>query len=80
MADLGRIVARNIRGERSRLGLTQEEFGKLVGWSLSQAHDAEKGNRQIKVFEIPAICRALQVTFADLCRGAEPDDLDALGL
>ncbi|MDP9825351.1 transcriptional regulator with XRE-family HTH domain [Kineosporia succinea] len=80
MADLGRIVARNIRGERSRLGLTQEEFGKLVGWSLSQARDAEKGNRRILVQEIPMICRALQVTFADLCRGAEPGDLDALGL
>jgi transcriptional regulator with XRE-family HTH domain len=80
VADLGRVVARNIRGERSRLGYTQEEFGKLVGWSLSQAHDAEKGHRAIKVFEIPAICRALEVTFADLCRGAEPGDLDSLGL
>jgi DNA-binding Xre family transcriptional regulator len=40
----------------------------------------ENGDRVIGVHELPAICRALDVTFADLIRDADFGDRSALGL
>jgi transcriptional regulator with XRE-family HTH domain len=77
---LGQIVAANLRGERARRRLTQEDLGLRVGWSRQVVWHIEAGARELKVAELPALCRALDVSLWELARGADPDDLAAMGL
>lgn len=42
--------------------------------------DTESGQRRIGIADMPKLCRALGVPLADLLRGADRDDLRALGV
>ena len=79
MPALGDVIASNIRAERSRRRWRQRDLADLLGWSHATVSAIEIGKRQVGAGELADICRALGVTFADLVRGADPDDLRALG-
>lgn len=76
----GDVIAANVRGERSRRRLTQEDLARRLGWSRQIVWQIEAGARALKVDELPPLCRALEVSMSDLARGADPDDLAATGL
>jgi transcriptional regulator with XRE-family HTH domain len=80
VAGVDYVLARNLRAERARLGLRQSDVADRLGWSPSLVSLMETGQRRIAAAELPVLCRLFGVTLADLLRGADPEDLDALGL
>jgi transcriptional regulator with XRE-family HTH domain len=80
MPNLGAVVARNIRAERARQGWRQRDLAERLEWSIGMVSDTESGQRRIGIADMPKLCRALGVPLADLLRGADRDDLRALGV
>jgi transcriptional regulator with XRE-family HTH domain len=77
---LALVVARSVRAERDRQGLSQTEFGKKLGWSQTKVSQVESGARRIYAHELPEICSALEISLIRLLEGASTADLSALGL
>src|SRR3954454_18672757 len=61
-------LARRIRALRERRGLTQEEFARRCGISVSFASLLERGERSPSYDTLLTIARALEVPVADLFR------------
>jgi transcriptional regulator with XRE-family HTH domain len=80
MPDLTEVVARNVRGERARRTWRQIDLAKKLEWSIGMVSDTESGTRRIALADMPGLCRAFEVPLVDLLRGADPEDLAALGL
>jgi transcriptional regulator with XRE-family HTH domain len=82
MPTLASVFPRNMRAERVRRGWDQEELGKRIGdgWSRTMVGDLETGRRRLGVDDLAPICRALGLPLSVLAQGADPQDLDALGL
>ena len=78
--DLNTVVARNVRAERARHGLRQSDLARLTGWSVDTVSNLETGQRRVGVADLPVLCRAFGITFDRLLVGADPDDLQVLGL
>jgi transcriptional regulator with XRE-family HTH domain len=78
--EFGDVIAANVRGERAKRRWTQEQLATRLGWERARVGHLESGRRTVKASDLPALCRALDVPFSELIRGAEKDDLDALGL
>jgi transcriptional regulator with XRE-family HTH domain len=78
--DFGDVIAANVRGERAKRRWTQEQLATRLGWERARVGHLESGRRTVKAADIPALCRALDVPFSELMRGADPDDLAAMGL
>lgn len=76
---LRQVVARAIVAERKRRGLTQRQLAERLGWSRQTVTTIEAGDRSVKVEELPAVCRALSVTLAELLRDAGEEDRRMLG-
>jgi transcriptional regulator with XRE-family HTH domain len=76
---LALALARAIRAERSRAGLTQAELGERLGVHGVTISQIENVTRRVYVDELPAICTALGVTLAQLLDRA-PDARRALGV
>lgn len=67
MEDTRRMMGRNIREARKRLGITQEQLAERLGISTSQTiSDIEKGARSVKALELKRIAEQLRVDFYDL--------------
>jgi transcriptional regulator with XRE-family HTH domain len=77
---LANVVARSVRAERARRGLSQTELATLLGWSQSQVSAVESGARRLYAHELPEVCSALEISLMRLLEGASSDDLEALGL
>jgi transcriptional regulator with XRE-family HTH domain len=87
---LSAYVARGVRAERSRTGLTQVELAQLINeaqrdttataWTNTTVHELETGKRGIKLDDVPLLCQALGVTLYKLAQDADPRDLAALGI
>ena len=75
MPKLSVVIARNLRGERAKAGLTQEQLAERVGWSRAVGGYVEQENRPITVDELPRVARALGIRVIDLLDGADPDDI-----
>lgn len=60
--------------------MTQDDLAQRVGWSRQVVWQLESNARVLKVAELPALCRALDLPLSELARGADPDDLTAIGL
>jgi putative transcriptional regulator len=80
MADLGAVVANNIRAERARRNWRQEDLAERLGWSRGSIGHLESGRRRPSVADLPQLCRVFDLPMADLLVGAEESDLAALGL
>jgi transcriptional regulator with XRE-family HTH domain len=79
MPAVSEVLAGNIRGERAKRRWRQADLATRLGMAQRTISDIEAG-RQLTVPELILLCRVLDVTAADLMRGADPDDLAALGL
>lgn len=79
-ATLGDWIAAGVRAERARRRWSQAELGRRLGWSQSSVSDLEVGRRVITADDLPALCRVFELPLAELARGADPEDLRALGL
>ncbi len=64
-----RVMCDLLREYRERAGLTQDELADLLsdslGWHKSQIGKVERGERRIDVFEVRAICIALNVSMPE---------------
>lgn len=80
MTEAREAAARNIRGFRNAARLRQVDLIKRMNISQTVLSDIENNQRDLTLTEVIAFCRALDVTLVELLRGADPDDLRALGL
>lgn len=74
------ILAPTVRELRHRQKLRQEDLARRLGWPLSRVTRLETGDVQLRVDDLPALCRTFGLTLADLLAEAHPDDLDVMGL
>jgi transcriptional regulator with XRE-family HTH domain len=79
-AEAARAIARSIRAERSRLGLSQTELGERLGWSQAKVTSIERGARNLYAHELPDVAVALGVPLRDLLKGLPAPVLRSLGL
>jgi transcriptional regulator with XRE-family HTH domain len=77
---LSDAIAANVRAERARHRWRQEDLAEKAGLSRSTIGYIEAGRVKVTADYLPGLCRAFGVPLADLVRGADPDDLRALGL
>jgi transcriptional regulator with XRE-family HTH domain len=74
------VIAANVRAERARRRWRQADLAERLGWSNVTVSDLEIGRRGVSANDLPKLCRAFGVHLDQLTHGADPDDLDALGL
>lgn len=55
------LVGKKIKEAREKAGLTQEELGKVTGYSAMGISYFEKGLRGIKISDLEVIAKALKV-------------------
>ena len=80
MLPLGDVIARNVRAERGRRGWRQADLAERLGWTPANVGHLESGRRSVKASDLPALCDAFQIPFAQLIFGADPADITALRL
>jgi transcriptional regulator with XRE-family HTH domain len=73
-------VAASVRAERSRRHWTQAKLAAETGLARQTIGDIESGKRQVTVNHLALFCRALDVPLTTLTSGADPADLQALGI
>ena len=56
MADLGDLIANNIRGERARRRWTQAQLAERLGWPRTSIHDIEIGRNPDRDLDAPPFC------------------------
>jgi ribosome-binding protein aMBF1 (putative translation factor) len=78
MSRLSDVIAANVRAERARRRWSQQELADRSGLSRSTIADLEIGTRRITADHLPVLCRAFGVTFAEMIRGADAEDVQAL--
>jgi transcriptional regulator with XRE-family HTH domain len=78
VSDIEAVLANNVRAERSRRRLRQEDLAERLGWSRTKLADIESGRRRVLFGYLPELCRALDVSLEVLLLGADPQDVEAL--
>jgi len=78
VTELGAIVARNVRVERARRGWRQEDLAEALGWTRGMVAHLESGRRAMAVNHLPQLCKALDLSLAELFRDAEAEDLTVM--
>jgi len=66
--DMRKLVGRNVRKIRLRVGLTQEQFAERSGFSQQYISGLEKGRRNPTIVTIYELAKALGVTHMDLVK------------
>jgi len=66
--DMRKLVGRNVRKIRLRIGLTQEQFAERSGFSQQYISGLEKGRRNPTIVTIYELAKALGATHMDLVR------------
>ncbi len=73
MSDLRRILGDRIRTARSRLCLSQQQLADEAGFSAPQIiSQIEKGEREVKAWELVNLARALRIEISQLLSTEEP--------
>jgi transcriptional regulator with XRE-family HTH domain len=62
-------VGANIKRQRKRLGLTQEEAAHRAGVHFVEFARAERGERDMRVSTVAKLARGLDVSASDLMQG-----------
>jgi transcriptional regulator with XRE-family HTH domain len=70
--DLPRILGRNVRDQRKRLGKSQEELALDIGMKRGYLSDLERGVRNPTVKAIERIALALSVDPSELLKNNQP--------
>ena len=74
------VIARNARALRAAGQLRQVDVAARAGISRTQLSVIEGGGRLVSIEDVLALCRGLGVGIRDLVVGADPGDLELLGL
>lgn len=77
---LDALVAGNVRAQRAKRRLTQQELADDMGWSRVSVLSLENEMRKVTLSDVVDLCRALDIPLVELVRGADPDVLEALGI
>jgi transcriptional regulator with XRE-family HTH domain len=80
MADLGHVIAANVRAERARRQWRQADLAERLGWDVGTVGHLETGRRDVRATDLPALCRAFGISLARLLQDADEDDLRDLRL
>jgi len=73
MADLRKVLGNRIRSARMRLSLSQQQLAKEIGFSASQiVSQIEKGERDVKAWELVNLAKALRIDVSQLLNVEEP--------
>lgn len=73
MADLRKILGKRVRDARVRLSLSQQQLAKEIGFSASQIiSQIEKGERDVKAWELVNLAKALRIDVSQLLAIEEP--------
>jgi transcriptional regulator with XRE-family HTH domain len=75
-----RAIAKSLRAERARAGLTQADLAARLGWSQQKVGSIATGGRRLYADDLPDVALALGVPLVKLLDGVDPADLRALGL
>jgi transcriptional regulator with XRE-family HTH domain len=73
------VVAENIRAKRARLRIPQREAAERAGVATSVWSVIESGRRRLTLEDALRVCRALDMTLADLLEGAPEETRRVLG-
>jgi DNA-binding XRE family transcriptional regulator len=76
----GVALARAVRAERARAGLTQAQVAERMGVDASAISQIERLARRVYMDEVPELCEALGTTLADLLAKAPVDDRRKMGV
>ena len=79
-SELGVALARAVRAERARAGLTQAEVGRRMGVDASTISQIERMVRRVYIDEVPELCEALGTTLADLWAKAPASERRKMGV
>ncbi len=76
MANLRKVLGNRIRDARMRLSLSQQQLAKETGFSASQIiSQIEKGERDVKAWELVNLAKALRLDVSQLLNVEEPRPL-----
>lgn len=78
--ELDIVIAGNVRAQRARLQLRQEDLADDLGWSRQSVTYLETGKRRVSLADAIVLCRGLQIDLRQLLAGAELEDLQILGI
>lgn len=78
--ELDALIAGNVRAQRNRLKLRQEDLADEMGMDRKAVVRIEAGTRRISLFDALALCAALQLDLRQLLAGVEPEALHTFGL
>ena len=71
MADIKKILGKNVRTYRETRGLSQEKLAHLCGLHRTYIGSIERGERNISLGNIQKISDALQIKITDLFKGLD---------
>lgn len=77
---LASVVAANVRAQRARQRLTQQELADELGWSRPSLGLLENESRRVTLDDAAELCQALKIDLRELLSGAPTDVLQAFGL
>lgn len=66
--DMRRLVGRNVKAARLKLGLSQEQLAEQSGFSQQYLSGLERGHRNPTIVSLFEIAQALRTTPIDLLR------------
>lgn len=75
--ELQRAVGRNVRRVRNERGLSQEQFGEVVGWHRTLVGAVERGERNLTLKSVERVSIQMGVDPLDLLRDPDPTPLRA---
>lgn len=78
--EMDAVVAGNVRAQRARLQLRQEDLADEMGWSRPVVSAIEAGSRRVTLADAVALCRVLEIDLRQLLAGVEAEVLQTLGI
>ena len=75
--DLRAVTGPNVRAERVRRGLRQEDLAARLGMARATLADLERGERRLYFDEALVVCEALGLRLVDLVAGQQSEARDA---
>ncbi len=71
--DMRKLVGRNVRRVREKIGLTQEKLSEISGFSQQYISGLEQGRRNPTIVTLYELSQALGVTHIELMRSHKDD-------
>ena len=71
--DMRKLVGRNVKRVREKIGLTQEKLSEISGFSQQYISGLEQGRRNPTIVTLYELSQALGVTHIELMRSHKDD-------